>query len=274
MALVNKIIHFSCIDGPGNRMAIFFQGCNYKCTYCHNPETINECINCGKCIEVCPVGALSKENNKVAWEEAKCVQCDNCIKECNNLSTPKTKDYSVEELFEEIKTIKPFIQGITVSGGECTLNADFLVELFKKVKTELNLTCFVDTNGGIDLTEQKELVKWTDKFMLDVKSIDENEHVKVTGVSNEEALRNLKYLLELDKLYEVRTVIAPNLNNENTVKEVAKIINNKCKYKLNAYRKYGVRKEGLDLHGENGTNEEEISYYYSLIEKIYKLESM
>ena len=44
MALVNKIIPFSCIDGPGNRTAIFFQGCNLKCTYCHNPETINKCL--------------------------------------------------------------------------------------------------------------------------------------------------------------------------------------------------------------------------------------
>ena len=96
------------------------------------------------------------------------------------------------ELFNEIKEISPFIQGITVSGGECTLNADFLIELFKKVKNELNLTCFVDTNGGIDLTDYKELVEVADKFMLDIKSIDENEHIKVTGVSNKIVLKNSK----------------------------------------------------------------------------------
>ncbi|PWX63734.1 glycine radical enzyme activase, partial [Clostridium perfringens] len=53
MALINKIIPFSCVDGPGNRMVIFFQGCNFKCLYCHNPETINKCISCGKCVENC-----------------------------------------------------------------------------------------------------------------------------------------------------------------------------------------------------------------------------
>lgn len=259
MAIVNKIIPFSCIDGPGNRTAIFFQGCNFKCTYCHNPETINKCISCGKCVLTCPVNALDIIDKKVVWDSNKCVDCDTCIRECNHLSTPKTKDYTVDELFNEIKEISPFIQGITVSGGECTLNADFLIELFKKVKNELNLTCFVDTNGGIDLTDYKELVEVADKFMLDIKSIDENEHIKVTGVSNKIVLKNLEYLLSKDKLYEVRTVIAPNLDNEKTVKKVADIIKNKCKYKFNAYRKYGVRKEGLDFHGEEGPSEEELN---------------
>ena len=259
MAIVNKIIPFSCIDGPGNRTAIFFQGCNFKCTYCHNPETINKCINCTKCVEVCPVNALDIKDKKVTWDEGKCIQCDNCIRECDHLSTPKTKDYSVEELFDEIQQVSPFIQGITVSGGECTLNAEFLIELFNKVKNELNLTCFVDTNGGVDLTDYEELIDITDKFMLDIKSIDEQEHIKVTGVSNEIVLKNLNHLLEKDKVYEVRTVIAPNLDNEKTVKSVSEIIKGKCKYKFNAYRKYGVRKEGLDFHGEIGPTQDELN---------------
>ena len=75
MALVNKIIPFSCIDGPGNRTAIFFQGCNFKCTYCHNPETINKCISCGKCVLTCPVNALDIIDKKVVWDSNKCVDC-------------------------------------------------------------------------------------------------------------------------------------------------------------------------------------------------------
>ncbi|MGL5346876.1 MAG: YjjW family glycine radical enzyme activase [Peptostreptococcaceae bacterium] len=265
MAIVNKIIPFSCIDGPGNRTAIFFQGCNFKCTYCHNPETINKCINCTRCIEVCPVNALEVRDKIVTWDEYKCVQCDSCIRKCKHLSTPKTKDFSVDELFNEIQQVSPFIQGITVSGGECTLNAEFLIELFKKVKNELNLSCFVDTNGGIDLTNYEELVDITDKFMLDVKSINEEEHIKITGLSNNTVLKNLNYLLENDKLYEVRTVIAPNLDNEKTVEEVSEIIRGKCKYKFNGYRKYGVRKEGIDFHGEIGPTEDELNNLKSYI---------
>lgn len=261
MAIINKIIHFSCIDGPGNRTAIFFQGCNLKCTYCHNPETINKCISCGQCVYICPSNSLKIIDRKVAWDAENCVECDDCIKACKNLSTPRTKDYSVNQLFEEIKKVSPFIQGITVSGGECTLNAGFLVELFSKVKKELNLTCFVDTNGIVDLTNHDELVNLTDNFMLDVKCIDEDEHIKITGISNKTVIKNLNYLLDKDKLYEVRTVVAPKLNNKNTIKEVAKIINNRCEYKLNRYRKYGVRKEGIDLHGDVGPSDEEMKIY-------------
>ena len=259
MALVNKIIPFSCIDGPGNRTAIFFQGCNFKCSYCHNPETINKCVNCGKCVAVCPVNALEMKDNKVVWNDKICVSCDACIRECNHLSTPKTKDYSVDELFEEIKQISPFIQGITVSGGEATLNAEFLTELFKRVKNELGLTCFVDTNGSIDLSEYEEFVNLTDKFMIDVKSMNKDEHIKITGLNNDTVIKNLEYLLSLDKVYEIRTVIAPNLDNENTVREASKIIKDKCKYKFNIYRHHGVRKEGLNLHGTESPREEVVN---------------
>ena len=266
MALVNKIIPFSCIDGPGNRTAIFFQGCNFKCTYCHNPETINKCIHCGKCVKVCPVGALNIADNKVVWNDDICVSCDACIRECNHLSTPKTKDYSVDELFEEIKQISPFIQGITVSGGEATLNIDFLTKLFKRVKNELGLTCFVDSNGSIDLTKYEEFVNLTDKFMIDVKSMDNDEHVKLTGLNNDLVIKNVKHLLDLDKIHEIRTVIAPNLNNENTVREASKIVKDKCKYKFNIYRHHGVRKEGLDFHGSESPSDEEVNNCYKVYE--------
>ena len=54
MAIVNKIIHSSVVDGPGNRAAVFLQKCNFKCSYCHNPETIGQCVQCGACVEKCP----------------------------------------------------------------------------------------------------------------------------------------------------------------------------------------------------------------------------
>ncbi|MGL4402206.1 MAG: YjjW family glycine radical enzyme activase [Fusobacteriaceae bacterium] len=251
MARVNKIIRFSCIDGPGNRMAIFFQGCNFRCTYCHNPETINHCTNCGICLVTCPSSALSKIEDKVFWSEKKCTHCDRCINSCPHLSSPKTKSYSVEELFQEIKSVAPFIEGITVSGGEATLNIPFLIELFKKVKNELNLTCFVDTNGGIDLSLHPEFIEITDKFMLDIKSIDSQEHRTVTGVDNSTVLKNLTLLLDMDKLHEVRTVVAPNMENEKTIAAVTEIIKGRCHYKLNYYREHGVREEGLQFHRKN-----------------------
>ncbi len=71
---------------------------------------------------------------------------------------------------------------------------------------------FVDTNGNTKLDD--ELINLTDKFMLDVKSIDEKENIWLTKSSNKLVLENLKKILELDKMYEVRTVIAKGLNSE------------------------------------------------------------
>ncbi|WP_297596597.1 YjjW family glycine radical enzyme activase [uncultured Cetobacterium sp.] len=245
-AKINKIIKFSNVDGPGNRMAIFFQKCNFNCEYCHNPETIKECINCKKCIEVCESKALSEENEIICWDNKKCCDCDQCIKTCPIDSSPKTIKYSITDLLQEIERVKFFIKGITVSGGESSLNFEFITALFKKVK-ELwpHLDCFVDTNGGVDfqLEVYKEFVETTDAFMLDIKAWDLEEHRALTGVSNENVIKNLIYLKSINKLFEVRTVVVKDvLNNALTVKNVSKIISDGAiRYKIIKYRSFGVR---------------------------------
>ena len=190
-AVINNIIKFSNVDGPGNRMAVFFQGCNYKCLYCHNPETINMCNNCGECLEKCPTEALTMKDSKVKWDENKCIDCDECIKICRFYSSPKVKKYTVEELVKEVEKVKIFIQGVTVSGGEATLNIKFITEFFKEVK-KMNLSTFVDTNGSIDLSQDKYsgFMEVSDKFMLDVKAWNGAEHRELTNADNKIVLKN------------------------------------------------------------------------------------
>lgn len=205
-AKIVKIIKFSNVDGPGNRMSIFFQGCNFNCKYCHNPETIP------------------------------------------NMNSD-AKFQSIDEIMEILDKIVPFLEGVTVSGGEATLNYGFITLLFKVIKKKYpNLTCYVDTNGSLDLSEPKfkEFMDIVDKFMLDVKIWDENKHQELTGVSNKVVVKNLDYLASLDKLYEVRIVVLGNefKNYNETVKNVSeKIKNSNTKLKLINYRAHGVREE-------------------------------
>ena len=245
-ALINNIIKFSNVDGPGNRTAIFFQGCNYKCVYCHNPETINLCNNCGECVKICPSGALSFENRNVKFIKDNCVDCDLCIKKCPTFSSPKARLYSIQELIKELEKIKIFIQGITVSGGESTLNIGFITEFFKKVRA-MGLSTFVDTNGEIDLSLEKhrDFINVSDKFMLDIKAWNAEEHKILTGKSNENVLKNFKFLLEQDKLFEVRTVINSMINSVETISETAEILKGYpgVRYKLITYRPFGTREE-------------------------------
>lgn len=239
-------------------MAIFFQSCPFQCMYCHNPETIQMCIGCGHCVLKCPVGALTLQDGTVVWDEAKCVQCDTCIKECPNLSSPKIKWMSSDDLLEEIKKVQLFIRGITVSGGECTQHRDFLVELFTKVK-QIGLTCLIDSNGSYDFSKDDELMAVCDGVMLDVKATNPVFHQKLTAAENDLVLKNLKYLLEAGKLEEVRTVILPTFpdENEETVRTVSRMIQGKCRYKLLRYRPFGVRKAGLDFCGQVIASEQE-----------------
>ncbi len=249
---VNKIISFSNVDGPGNRMAIFVQSCPFRCLYCHNPETINMCCSCGQCVSTCPVNALSfDDQNKVIWDKNKCVNCDTCIKTCPNLSSPKIAYYSLEELLTKIKEVRPFIRGITISGGECTSYPSFIKKLFIEVK-KLGLTCLLDSNGSYDFKTMEDLIDISDGVMLDVKAFDDDYHKFITSKSNDVVLKNLQYLLDKNKLEEVRTVILPNNDkqNENTVIQVSKIIKSNVRYKLLKYRYFGVREEGVKTFGK------------------------
>ncbi|NEZ47644.1 YjjW family glycine radical enzyme activase [Clostridium niameyense] len=247
--LVRKIIPFSSVDGPGNRTAIFFQGCNFNCLYCHNPETINICKACGTCAFVCPYDAVEFLGDRVKWNEDKCMDCGLCIKKCKNNCGPRTKYMSVGEILKEILKSKPFISGITVSGGECTLQNKFLIDLFEKIN-KLNLSIFVDTNGSLDFSKNEQLTNLIDKAMLDIKSFDNEEHKMLTGRDNTLVLKNAKYLASINKLYEIRTVIVPELlNNERNVNEISRLIsslNPNIRYKIIKYRPMGVRENKID----------------------------
>ena len=245
-AVVNKIIHTSVVDGPGNRAAIFLQGCNYTCGYCHNPETINMCIHCKACVDVCPAGALTISNEKVVWNEVLCCECDTCIGACPNMSTPKTVEYSAEDVMEILKKDIPFIRGVTVSGGECSLHRDFLVEFFKLVKAK-NKSTLMDSNGSYDYTADEELMAVCDGVMLDVKAWDDAEHIKLTGRSSNPVIENAVKLAKAGKLEEIRTVVVPGyLNNRETVDKITKLLaplqgEKPIRYRISAYRPFGVR---------------------------------
>ena len=256
---INKIIPFSSVDGPGNRTAIFLQGCNFNCKYCHNPETRNLCINCMDCVPVCPADALSDKDGKVIFAAEKCIACDNCIKVCKHGATPRIVRMTSKETFEKICENVPFIRGVTFSGGECTLYPDFIREVFVLCK-QIGLGTMIDSNGSIDFKNFSDLLEVCDGVMLDIKAYDYNEHIKVTDVGNDIVLKNAKYLAGMGKLFEVRTVVVPELFDfrktvDNVSKELAPFLKiSNIRYKIISYRKNGVRKEYRDY--KSPTNEE------------------
>lgn len=250
-AIVNRILHHSVVDGPGNRAVCFFQGCNYACKYCHNPETISICRNCGKCVKACPVGALKVISDRVVWRAEICCKCDSCIHVCPYLASPRVQQYSPQDIMDYIREDIPFIRGITTSGGECSLRRDFLVELFTLAKNE-GLSTLMDSNGSYAYMQDNELMEVCDGVMLDVKAYNTEAHRKLTGKGSELVLMNAVELAKAGKLEEIRTVIVPNLlPDEETVDQTTKLIAPYLKikdirYKIIAFRNMGVRSPYCD----------------------------
>ena len=214
-----------------------------------------------KCISACNYKALQSEAYKVVWDKTVCSKCDECIKSCKRDSSPKALNMAVEEVVDEIEKNKLFISGITVSGGECTLQSEFLVNLFREVK-KLGLTCYIDTNGSVPLWEYEDLVNVTDMAMVDIKSYDSAEHKMLTGMDNATVIENVKYLAKLNKIYEIRTVIVPGvLDNYNNVDKISKLIeslNPNIRYKLIKYRQIGTRNEMINSYTPNDETMEEL----------------
>ena len=250
---VNRIIPFSSVDGPGNRTAVFLQGCPNRCLYCHNPETRGFCTACGRCLPGCPTGAISRgEDGSIRFDRKACVQCDQCIHVCPVSASPRVEWLDAQAVMEHVSHQIPFIRGVTVSGGECMLEPEFLLEL-THLAGEAGLGTMIDSSGTVDFAEHEELVDACEGVMLDIKAFDPEDHRRIVGVSNETVLKNAVYLSEKNRLFEVRFVIAPSLydtaaSTENLGRFLQPLYrNHPFRIKLIAFRPMGVEEQYRSL---------------------------
>ncbi len=182
---IHSIESCGTVDGPGIRFVVFMQGCPMRCKYCHNPDS---------------------------W------------------TTDKNQIMSVEEIMQKYDGVKEFVQsgGITVTGGEPLVQIDFVTELFKEAKSRKIHTA-LDTSGVLfnpqDTVKIDNLLKYTDLVLLDIKHIDNSEHIKLTGLSNKNILAFAEYLSQKQIPVWIRHVVVKGITlNEKYLRELGRFL--------------------------------------------------
>lgn len=268
-ALVSRVLPFSCVDGPGNRLVLFLQGCNFRCPGCHNPHTIGLCDDCGDCLAVCPSGALTMSEGKVHWQEALCTDCDACLEACPRSANPKTRQMSVAEVLALLRRYGPLLTGITVSGGEATTQLPFVIALFTAIKAApdlARLTCLLDSNGSLGKTGWQRLLPVLDGAMIDLKGWREPVHLALTGRGRERVLASLQLLAQAGKLAEVRLLLVPGrsdfLDATGALQEALTtflLSLGPVPIRLNGFRHHGVRGEAMQWPEASQTELEQLA---------------
>ena len=206
---VHSTESFGSVDGPGVRFVIFLQGCRLRCRYCHNPDTWN---------------------------------------------TDSGELRTADELLDAAERYRGYWGaegGITVSGGEPLLQMDFLLELFRGAKMRGINTC-IDTAGQPFTREPeffekfRELCLLTDLFIVDIKHIDPQCHVSITGRTNENILGMLRCLSDFGKPVWIRHVLVPGLTDEDEflrrTGEFIASLNNVRRVEVLPYHSFGAYK--------------------------------
>ena len=229
---IHSFESFGTVDGPGIRFVVFLQGCPLRCQYCHNPDT---------------------------WKSG-------------------GKEYTTEAIMAQALRYKNYFGdkgGVTVTGGEPLLQIDFVTELFTMFKAKGIHTC-VDTSGitfRSDVEESvqkhKKLLEVADLFLLDIKHIDEDACVKLTGQSNKNTLSFARFLSDNGKSMWIRQVLVPGITDaEETLVKTRAFIDTLAtveKVEVLPYHTMGESKYenlGLDypLKGVQAPSKERVAY--------------
>ncbi len=202
---------FAVFDGPGMRQTIFLKGCPLRCSWCHNPEGLcrqpqlmvsrASCTDCGRCRQVCT--------------HETCIACGACVPVCPlHLRKIAGETVTAEELAERIRKNGDYYAryggGVTFSGGEPLMQADFLLAVLQRLP---GIHRAIETSGYCEPAVFETIASELDFVIMDIKLFDAEQHKRYTGVDNERILRNVKLLCGGEKPFVIRIPVIPGVND-------------------------------------------------------------
>lgn len=253
-----QLQNYSVNDGDGIRTVIFFAGCPLRCKWCANPEgyttknkilyIASRCTVCQRCTTACPQHIsynFSQSNERMI-----CTGCGNCVTACLDGARENTvKTYTVEEILQKLESQLLFFRqsggGVTYSGGECTSQPDFLNALSAEVY-DMGLHQAAETSGYFRLADVLPTIERLDLLFMDIKHMDNEQHILWTGRENEPILRNIVALGARKKNLVIRvpTIMGVNGDDEN-IRKTARFVKQylqKPMMELLPYHCYGIDK--------------------------------
>jgi glycyl-radical enzyme activating protein len=236
---VSDVKRFAVHDGPGIRTTLFLKGCPLNCLWCHNPEGISpkpqlaffthNCIRCGECLSACKHGVHELHETGRVLRRENCVACGACEEAClggalrlygRTMTAEEAKGIALEDrgFYEQSGG------GVTLSGGEPLLQADFCRALLRALKEE-GIHTAADTCGCVGWDAFEKVLPFTDMFLFDIKHGNDAEHRKLTGCGNRLIIDNLKRLSGLAKRIEIRLPLVPGCNDsEETIRGIGRLL--------------------------------------------------
>lgn len=265
-ATIFNIQKYNMYDGPGVRTLIFFQGCPLRCKWCANPEGMirkprimfksNMCVDCGACVDVCPVGKHVFSNETMKHEvrrDIDCIGCNKCVDACLKSALSVVGEVkTISELLEIVEEDRTFYEvsggGVTLGGGEVLMQPEAASSLLMACKQE-GINTAIETCGYAKLESVLKVAEFTDLFLFDIKHINSDKHFQWTGVRNEQILENLQELLRRKYNVKIRMPLLKGVNDcQDDIENVMKFLTPFKDYKnfkgvdLLPYHKMGVNK--------------------------------
>lgn len=264
---VFNIQHYSVHDGPGIRTIVFLKGCPLRCKWCSNPESQlqhpelgynpNKCIGISKCLrcaEVCIYGAIKQDQDqkdKILIDRQLCQECLLCADACPSKALEVFgKQASIDEIIQAVEKDSPFYArsggGLTFSGGEPLMQAEFITEVLK-VARRRRINTTIETCGYADWSQFAMVCQHLNSLIMDIKCIDPEKHKRFTNVSNELILNNFRKLCEEFPVLPilVRTPVIPGFNDsEEDIQAIVDFIKGRpnVRYELLPYHRLGQQK--------------------------------
>jgi pyruvate formate lyase activating enzyme len=237
MAFLFDLKRYSINDGPGIRITLFFKGCPLSCSWCHNPEGVSlrqqkmyarkKCIGCGACTAACPESALRLTSDGIVTDTERCLCCGSCAEACpakamEMAGTEYTADYLMQEIEKETLLMDRSGGGVTFCGGEPLLHPEALSELLRRCGA-LDIHRAVDTSLYAEPDIVRQVMRETDLFLIDLKTMDRDMHKTYCGASNDLILHNIRMTAKSGKDFIIRIPLIEGFNadEENITRSAA-----------------------------------------------------